>query len=253
MKRNSWKLTICVGLALVVLGGITAVLRDYSRKLDEPRSDEEGMSILPNSEPEAKVKAAMENALERSGYKVGPGAEQTLSKASRQIAQSIEDLRNCGPETGQMLNNKKHGKWQAKYTNGQLQREGNYVEGEKDGIWRYYYPDGTKRGEEPYSRGVLHGKNLFYYRNGHIQYIEHYVDGKKQGIKNTWYENEILHMQTNFQDGYFHGDSRIWHPNGKIKKLGHFRLGRQHGEVKFYDEEGRLKETCLYENGLRVK
>jgi antitoxin component YwqK of YwqJK toxin-antitoxin module len=92
-----------------------------------------------------------------------------------------------------------HGKTTKYHPNGQVQIEGNYVNGLFDGRWIYYEDDGLIVGIAQFDKGS--GKQKAWYRNGNLQREINYRDNLKHG-KEIWYNTDgtvakILH----FEDG----------------------------------------------------
>ena len=53
------------------------------------------------------------------------------------------------------------GKWTLYYENGQVNAEGNYVNGKKDGTWTWYDMQGKKTDEQVYQNGTIAGHKRF--------------------------------------------------------------------------------------------
>lgn len=63
-------------------------------------------------------------------------------------------------------------------TKGNLESEGNYIEGKKSGLWTYYREDGNLHYEENYTEGKLNGKLKSYYQNKALKREENYNNGE---------------------------------------------------------------------------
>jgi antitoxin component YwqK of YwqJK toxin-antitoxin module len=63
-----------------------------------------------------------------------------------------------GKISGQMG---QEGKWILYYENGQVNAEGNYINGKKDGVWTWYDVKGKKTDEQTYQNGTISGHKRF--------------------------------------------------------------------------------------------
>ena len=71
-------------------------------------------------------------------------------------------------EEGEYKNNKRHGKWQVWYDNGNLWSEGEYKNGVRNGLARTYYQNGEKRYEGAYKNGTEAGVWKFWSETGEL-------------------------------------------------------------------------------------
>ncbi len=96
--------------------------------------------------------------------------------------------------TGEMIDDKKHGKWITYYQNGMKRSEGNYAQGKKEGLWVHYHKNGNVESKASFSDGKYEGECITYHPNGNLRscgvYPKHIgksYDGKKEG---AWYNYE---------------------------------------------------------------
>ena len=70
----------------------------------------------------------------------------------------------------------KNGIWKSYYYHGQLEEEGNYVNGYKNGIWKSYYSDGQLASEINYLEGRRNGTHREWFNNGKFKKIYDSLD-----------------------------------------------------------------------------
>lgn len=87
------------------------------------------------------------------------------------------------------------------YTNGQMEWEGEYVDGKWHGRFLEYYENGQVWREGEYVNGKPHGRWVKYYGNGRIQWEGEYVDGEPNGRWVWYYENGRMQMAEEHVDG----------------------------------------------------
>ena len=90
------------------------------------------------------------------------------------------------------------------YENGQMEKEGTYIDGKRDGKWTYYNEDGSLIGERIYKDGeIWNGFVVYYNENGKIKKEKNYKDGELDGYEKeyTYYENGQISFERNLKDG----------------------------------------------------
>lgn len=73
---------------------------------------------------------------------------------------------------------RRHGKWEWMYANGQKMYEDHYRDGERHGMWDGWYDNGQKMYEHRYRDDKRHGISEAWSENGEKWYEKHYLDGK---------------------------------------------------------------------------
>lgn len=94
--------------------------------------------------------------------------------------------------------------------------------------WLQYYSTMQKRSEGETVGGVRQGRWVFYHPNGNVQSESHFVDGKPDG------------------------PYRVFRPNGAPYYIGTHRQGVAVGTWEFYDGEGNLAGTKVYDDEGRL-
>ena len=90
------------------------------------------------------------------------------------------------------------------------------------------WPNGQLKEKEPMVGGTIHGVAEYYHPNGQLYSKITYVNGKKHG-----------RYQTFRKDGTQEGDFSM-------------NMGVRHGELRWHDQNGRLKQSAIYDNDKLV-
>lgn len=111
--------------------------------------------------------------------------------------------------------------------------------GNKEGIWKEFYDNKRLKKEERYKNGLLNGYVKMYSRTGKLEEAILYINGEKQD------QNENL---ADFDLQY------TYYENGKIKSSATYNLaGKKEGVTNYFDEEGELKFSEIYKNGVLIE
>ena len=110
-------------------------------------------------------------------------------------------------------------------SDGNVFKEGTFVDNEYDGLWKYYAPDGSLSSEITYREGVKNGSFRSYYKNGTV-------------VEEAEYKDDLL-------DGYY----RSYHINGKLKSEGWYVKDKREGEWRNYNVRGYVDEVSYYLHG----
>lgn len=121
-----------------------------------------------------------------------------------------------------------HGPWTLWYENGQIQAQGEYVDGKLDGVYQEWYDNGQLRARGHYSKGSKEDLFILWDLQGAKTHEWHYVANKQHGMRTIWY------------------------PNGRMKSQVKFIDGRMHGKLVEWDEEGQITKEVIYVNGTRA-
>lgn len=169
------------------------------------------------------------------------------------------------------------GSWKFFHVNGKLEQKGKYRKGGKpNGLWVWYYENSTVRREENYINGLEDGPFTEFGEDGEIIEQGEYIEGLKEG---KWVVNTGDYIETGeYVEGMMHG---IWegtfkstgktafkgeyledepnnrhtyyYPTGRKMLEGKYQLGLKVGDWKRYDENGVLRLTIQYRNGIAQK
>ena len=144
------------------------------------------------------------------------------------------------------------------YENGQLEYEGNFVDGKQDGIWKHYYESGQLKKIVNWRDGKPNGLKESYYENGQLEKEGKYKDGEQDGIWKYYYESGQLKSERNFifssSQQYRYQIFKYYYKNKKIKEEGGGLVGGDMDRLLIYritwDENGN--KTVHVDNRKQV-
>jgi TonB family protein len=131
------------------------------------------------------------------------------------------------------------------YKNGQLQSQGNFINGKQAGKMQTWHENGNLKSEMSYKDGKNEGKSLSWYENGQLESESNYVNGKNEGESHSWYKNGKLKSEFSYTNGCYNGDVITYWPNGQVRREDHYLENKfQNGAC--YDSLGNeVKHTML--------
>lgn len=137
--------------------------------------------------------------------------------------------------------------------NGNLNKEGDFLNGEKQGSWlTFYTKNGMIESVLSYEAGVLNGAAMKADDRGNVTDKMYYVMGELHGEKLKYNRTKIIE-RSQYIDGKLHGKRSLFYPSGKVQEESDFIDGKRNGKASWYDEEGNLKFEYEYKNGERVE
>lgn len=138
------------------------------------------------------------------------------------------------------------------YINGYIQAEGKYLNQQKDSVWKFYtdYQNGELLSEETYVKGKKEGKSVVYhpgtkqvasvtiFKNGVEEgpYVEYFIDGTKK-------------EEATYVAGNLEGKAVWYFPDGRINIVGSYQHAVKHGKWVYYNADGSVKATEIWELG----
>jgi antitoxin component YwqK of YwqJK toxin-antitoxin module len=147
------------------------------------------------------------------------------------------------------LYNKRHGVRKDYYPNGQLSMIKNYINGVQVGEYKHWYEDGKI------------SLDVIYRDDGILIKSEHWnqtgiLTSKKSLIENDTYEltryyecDGKLHDKVITEGDKWNGEYKSWWHNGNKCIETTYKDDKIHGDYLYWNEDGTLKEKCVYENG----
>jgi antitoxin component YwqK of YwqJK toxin-antitoxin module len=181
-------------------------------------------------------------------------------------------------------NDQRQGSWAMYYDNGEPKIAGHSVDDKHHGEFVYYFENGQKQLEGRYQNGMQEGQWIEYHKDGRIRLVLLYKNGKiakKQHMNGTfldYYVTDIPKSEYRYKDGKKHGMFTEWYDQGEFKKVqtqaegpgsemqwkeklvgqqvrmeGEYYMGEPDGEFLYFNEDGRLMKTEIYEEGELVE
>lgn len=146
------------------------------------------------------------------------------------------------------------------------------LDGERKYIQRNYNQAGQLTETITFENSQPNGLRRLYFPNGKPERQVTLVNGVLSGPAKTFYESGIIAEEVNFSHGEFDGIQRYFYPNGKVwiekiykagkpwtvianydaagKKRNPGTLKNGNGTLILYDEDGSVRETVNYVNGV---
>lgn len=72
-------------------------------------------------------------------------------------------------------------------------------------------------------------------------------DGLREGVWTSYLRNGRVKSRNVYKKGVLHGITTVFHENGVLYYSGTQRRGKPFGEWRFYDAEGNLARTVVYD------
>lgn len=146
------------------------------------------------------------------------------------------------------------------------------LDGERKYIQRNYNQQGDLAETITVENKKPNGLRTIYFPNGQPQRQVTLVDGIPNGPAKTFYESGVVAEEVNFENAEFNGTRRYFYPDGKVwieelykegkhwtvianydasgKKRNPGTLKNGNGTLILYNEDGTVRETATYINGV---
>lgn len=145
-------------------------------------------------------------------------------------------------------NDQRIGEYKEWYDNGQLAESGTYISGnDRTGEWLEFYKNGNKKVEAEFKEGTFIIQNCWAedgtqtMTNGTGTYTYDY----------SFWEDDVTRNVSEYKNYERHGKQYTYR-NGVISLYQEMENGVEHGVTRDYDEDGKLTEETIYENGIKI-
>ena len=173
----------------------------------------------------------------------------------------------------QFVDDKREGEEITYYRSGQVRSKFIKKEGKNDGPYSFFYQNGQLSEKGTYAKGLQVGEYQKFYRSGVLQEEGSFDDeGKQVGSQKLYQRNGKLGLELNFKKGEiisyinYNIDGDIvssakksggeflfesYYFNGNLHVKGNYQVGDggQDGKWFYYDENGTLSSTSMYNYG----
>jgi antitoxin component YwqK of YwqJK toxin-antitoxin module/tetratricopeptide (TPR) repeat protein len=166
------------------------------------------------------------------------------------------------------LSGKKEGKYVQKELNGQVAREGMFMDNFEEGVWTSYYENGKIDSKGTYLRGDYDSTWTYRYENGQLSDVIEYLDDERHGIttiyspdgkpivEKLYYQGNFLSYRLTSAEGAaawipFTGNTTISvkYADGKPAFEETYKNGVHEGPRKIYYDNGKLYSEYRYVSG----
>lgn len=145
---------------------------------------------------------------------------------------------------------REQGMWKLFFASGELQAEGEFIDGQRTGQWKFYFFDGKLGQKGTYRDGLPNGQWTWYYANGDVKRDEGYRRGKEDGEFVEYDAQGNLIHKGAFIDGYKNGPW-FYHVNDH-KEEGEYIDGEKTGEWMYTYDNGKKYFAGEYLNGVPI-
>lgn len=161
----------------------------------------------------------------------------------------------CQLSLGQMnqtdSEGRKHGKWEKRYDNGEIQYIGNFDHGKPVGTFRRYYDDGSLQAVMEYINPVKNYATL-YYPEIEVKMAEgQYFDQERDSVWLFFSEEGVLTSRETYQNGDKEGMTEIFYADGSLSERMMFREDQKHGLWEQYFNNGKPKLKATVVDGVK--
>lgn len=136
--------------------------------------------------------------------------------------------------------------WVYYFESGEKKAEGYYKQGLKTGPWKYFYKNGKVSAEGGYETGQTLGNWIYYFPNGAKSAEGLQKNGSKDGYWKMFYDTGVIKGVGEFNEGT--GEYKEYYISGSLKVTGNFKGDLNHGRWTYYDEEGHIEGSALFDD-----
>lgn len=136
------------------------------------------------------------------------------------------------------------------HSSGKKAAHGYYIRQKKEGVWRFYDAKGVLSSKETFVDGVKEGEYIVYNLNGSISRESFFVNDVENGYRKTYDSEGKLLTEGNIVDGQMDGLQKIYR-DGLLNVQGSYKHAVRDGKWLYYDTDGKLYKTEIYELGIK--
>tara|TARA_B110000908_G_C10265869_1_gene463872 strand:+ start:5638 stop:6390 length:753 start_codon:yes stop_codon:yes gene_type:complete len=145
------------------------------------------------------------------------------------------------------------------FTNTDVMSEGFYRNQLRDSLWLTYDIEGATVVAERFKNGKLDGKRVVFYlrdqiENGLLNVLSetNYNEGVKEGVYIALFSSGKLKEKGAYHLDKKQGSWKTYHADGYLDHISRFKNGMKHGWFEFYNAEGIIIDSALYQNDNRL-
>jgi antitoxin component YwqK of YwqJK toxin-antitoxin module len=146
---------------------------------------------------------------------------------------------------------KKHGPWEKRYEDGEIQYRGEFNHGEPIGTFDRYYDDGSLQAVIEY-KSSSENYAILYYPEIEVKMAEgKYIDQERDSIWTFYSEEGILTSKETYQNGDKEGLTEIFYADGSISERSMFKADEKNGLWEQYFNNGNPKLKATVKDGVK--
>lgn len=142
-----------------------------------------------------------------------------------------------------------HGTYKSYHLTGELQTQGEYMNGEKIGLWNWYYPDGKLSSSAFFQNGKQDSISTHFFDDGSVSDRIRYMDDERHGKSEIYGTGGHLLAEKMFVNGRF-TEFRLSDKSGKLSAWKPVELNMV---MEAYYPNGTLGFQEFFQDGLREK
>ena len=144
-------------------------------------------------------------------------------------------------------NGKRSGTQKYYHSNGKLRIIGDWKEGKENGVIKEYDEKGSLKSEKIYAAGEFNENSSKFYAKKEVS-VDEIPDDTNATISKVHIEKTNTVKKYEVFDG--NGNHKLYNAYKKVDREGEFRNGKLiNGKRYYYNSEGKLIKTIIYENG----
>jgi antitoxin component YwqK of YwqJK toxin-antitoxin module/Tfp pilus assembly protein PilF len=121
-----------------------------------------------------------------------------------------------------------------------------------NGAFKAYYASGKPSREATYSNGSINGRDVLYFTNGQIRSVDTSAYGNYEGLSEEYYPNGKPKSEYHYLIDNAEGVCREYYDSGILQKEISLDNDVRNGPVKYYDKNGKLVKTMIYNYGKLI-
>jgi len=129
-----------------------------------------------------------------------------------------------------------------------IMEEREYTNGSKKFIVRSYYETGKVKQESTIENGIFNGPSKQFYENGKIMEEVYFKNGEYDKTRKYYFPNGQLWIEQEYKNGLRWNVIANYDEKGNKRDAGTLKNGN--GTVILYNEDGTVRETLTYKNGI---
>jgi antitoxin component YwqK of YwqJK toxin-antitoxin module len=183
-------------------------------------------------------------------YENGKISEQGLWKINKWVGEYkyFHENGNLAYDWKYNENGKRTGEQKYYYSDGSMMYRGDWNDGKKQGVLTEFYPDGSIKSEMSFTDGQLNVASIKEYQASEKPATKQTAPQLQQTISQEPNKKETIDIFNKT------GNYKTFNEFKKVDREGDFVNGKLiNGKRYFYNEDGDLTKTIIYENGKVVK